>query len=148
MEGVTNTLEISSVPGLDVSPEGDFFRIWAEFTRPLHHLTSKEMDVLAAFLKKRYELSKVISDRDTLDKVLMSEETKREIRISCGVTTKHLQVIMSRFRKTGTVRDGRIHMKLIPNVKEAGVGLMIYFNFRHEERVRLDNKKGGKKTGS
>ena len=137
MEGVTNVLVIKSAPGLDVSINGDFFRVWAEFTRPLHHLTSKEMEVLAGFLRKRYELSKVISDRDTLDRVLMSEDSKKDVRKMCNVTTKHLQVIMSTFRKNGVLKDNKLHMKLIPNVKEDGVGLMIYFSFKDEKHVKL-----------
>ena len=61
------------------------------------------MDVLAAFLKMRYFLSKEIIDSDRLDRVLMSEETKREIREKCGITPKHFQVIMSKFRKNGVI---------------------------------------------
>jgi hypothetical protein len=80
MESVTNMIKISSNSHLEMSPDGDFFRVWVEFLKPIHNLTNKEMDVLAAFLKKRYELGKVITDNDVLDNVLMSESTKRQIR--------------------------------------------------------------------
>jgi hypothetical protein len=97
-----------------MSPEGDFFRYWVAFLKPLHELANREMDVLAAFLKMRYFLSKEIIDSDRLDRVLMSEETKREIREKCGITPKHFQVIMSKFRKNDVIRDNRIRMNLIP----------------------------------
>ena len=32
--------------------DGNFFRLWVEFLKPLHHLTDREMDVITAFLKK------------------------------------------------------------------------------------------------
>ena len=131
MEGITNAIEISSTSKLDMSPSGDFFRVWVEFLKPVHNLTNREMDVLAAFLKKRYEMGKVITDDDSLDKMLMYEETKKEVRLSCGITTKHFQVIMSKFRKNGVVKDNRIHLKLIPTISNGGAGLFVYFNFPH-----------------
>lgn len=137
MESVTNLIMVNSNPKLDVSPQGDFFRVWTEFLQPLHHLTNREMDVFAAFLKKRYELSKAISDPEVLDKMLMSEKVKREIRLQCKMAMKHFQVIMCRFRQKGVIKNDKIYLNLIPSLTNEGVGLMIYFNFKHEERVKL-----------
>ena len=120
-----------------MSPDGDFFRVWVEFLKPLHDLTKREMDVLAIFLRERYELSKVITDSEVLDGVLMSEGTKRKIRNQCGISTKHFQVIMSKFRKNGVIKNNKIHLNLIPTVTEEGVGLMVYFSFKDEQRVKL-----------
>lgn len=132
MEKVTNYVKITSNPKLKMSPEGDFFRCWVEFLRPLHRLTKREMDVLAEFLKARYNLSKEIINTDRLDRVLMSEETKRYIRGICGIKTKHFQVILSKFKKNGVIKDGRINLNLIPTIMEEGVGLMVHFCFKDE----------------
>ena len=148
MESVTNMIRISSNSQLDMSPEGDFFRVWVEFLKPVHNLTNKEMDVLAAFLKKRYDLGKVITDTDVLDNVLMGEGTKRQIRESCSITPKHFQVIMCKFRKNGVIKNNRIFLNLIPTVTEEGVGLMVYFDFKNEQHLKLGNYTGSKKTGS
>ena len=142
MENITNLIRIKSNPKLKMSPDGDFFRYWVEFLRPLHELTKREMDVLAEFLKTRYDLGKVIIDTDTLDRVLMSEETKRNIRKACGISAKHFQVIMSKFRKNGVIRDNRIHLNLIPTITEEGVGLMVHFSFKDEQHVKLGPQKG------
>lgn len=142
MENVTNYIKISSNPKLKMSPDGDFFRYWVEFLRPLHELTKREMDVLAEFLKVRYNLSKAIIDEDTLDRVLMSEETKRSIRKSCGISAKHFQVVMGKFRKNGVVKDGRISLKLIPTITDEGVGLMVHFSFKDEQLIKLGPYKG------
>ena len=140
MESVTNSIQIKSNDKLDISPEGDFFRVWVEFLKPIHNLTSREMDVLAAFLKKRYELSKDIMNEDRLDKVLMSQEVKRQVWESCGINGKHFQMVMSKLRKNGVIRDKRLYYYLIPAVTKEGVGLMIYFNFDKREHIRFDNK--------
>ena len=145
MENVTNLIKIKSNPKLKMSPDGDFFRAWVEFLKPIHNLTSREMDVLAVFLKKRYELSKVIIDSDTLDSVLMSERTKGEIRRECGVSAKHFQVIMSKFRKNGVVVNNKIFLNLIPSINKEGVGLMIYFSFKDEQLIKLGPQANRKK---
>jgi hypothetical protein len=95
-----------------------FFRYWVEFLRPLHHLTDREIDVATAFLKKRHELSKVILDPIKLDKYLMNEETKAEIRDECGISPAHFQVIMGKLRKSEIIKDGNINPKFIPNIKK------------------------------
>lgn len=137
MESITNLIKIKSTPKLKMSPEGDFFRYWVEFLRPIHELTKREMDVLAEFLKARYELSKVIIDNDTLDRVLMSDETKRNIRNACGISSKHFQVIMSKFRKNGVVKNNKIHLNLIPTITDEGVGLLVHFSFKDEQHIKL-----------
>lgn len=137
MEGVNNLIRIKSNPKLKMSPEGDFFRVWVEFLKPLHKLANREMDVLAMFLKERYELGKKIIDQDMLDQVLMSEEGKRSIRKACDISVKHFQVIMSKLRKNGVIRDNKICMNLIPSIDKDGVGLMVYFSFKDEQRIKL-----------
>ena len=146
MEKVTNYIKLTSNSKLKMSPDGDFFRYWVEFLRPLHELTKREMDVLAEFLKVRYNLSREIINTDRLDRVLMSEETKRDIRQTCGISAKHFQVIMSKFRKNGVIRDGKIHLNLIPTITDEGVGLMVHFSFKDEQHVKLGHKEGSQKS--
>lgn len=134
---ITNLVEVKSNDRLKMSPDGDFFMAWVEFLKPVHKLTKREMCVLAAFLKKRYELSKAISDNALLDSILMSVETKREIREHCGISRKHIQVIMNKFRKNGVLVNNKFYSNLIPHITEEGVGLMIYFNFKNEQFVKL-----------
>lgn len=145
MENITNLIKIESTPKLKMSPDGDFFRCWVDVLQAIHKLTKREMDVLAEFLKVRYKLSKEIINPDRLDRVLMSEETKREIREKCHIKAKHFQVIMSKFRKNGVIKDGKIYMNLIPTINEEGVGLMIYFSFKDEQHVKLGPKEGSQK---
>jgi hypothetical protein len=146
MEKVTNYIKLTSNSKLKMSPDGDFFRYWVEFLRPLHELTKREMDVLAEFLKVRYNMSREIINTDRLDRVLMSEEVKRDIRKTCGISAKHFQVIMSKFRKNGVIRDGKIHLNLIPTITDEGVGLMVHFDFKNEQHIKLGPKESSQKS--
>lgn len=139
MDNINNFIRIKSNSKLKMSPEGDFFRAWVEFLKPVHNLTNREMDVLAAFLKERYELSKAIIDTDVLDEVLMSEGSKRKIREVCNLSPKHFQVIMCKFKQKHVVSNNRIFLNLIPSLSDEGVGLMVYFSFKDEPLVKLDS---------
>lgn len=144
MENVNNFIGIQSNSKLDMSPEGDFFRIWVEFLKPVHKLAKREMDILAAFLKERYRLGKAIIDQNTLDSVLMSWEVKKKIREECGMKPKHFLLILGRFKKNGVLVNGKIDLNLIPSMTEEGVGLLIYFNFKNEQHIRLGIQEDGK----
>jgi hypothetical protein len=95
-----------------------FFRYWFMFLKPFHKLTDREIDVITSFVKQRYELSKVIKDNEILDKVTMSEDTKKKVREECNITLPHFQVIMGKLRKNKVIIDGKINPRFIPNIDE------------------------------
>ena len=100
------------------SLSGSFFRYWFKFLEPFHKLTDREIDVITSFVKQRYELSKVIKDNEILDKVTMSEDTKKKVREECNITLPHFQVIMGKLRKNKVIIDGKINPRFIPNIDE------------------------------
>ena len=100
------------------SLSNNFFRYWFMFLEPYHKLTDREIDVITSFVKQRYELSKVIKDNDILDKVTMSEDTKKKVREECNITLPHFQVIMGKLRKNKVIVDGKINPRFIPNIDE------------------------------
>ena len=100
------------------SLSGSFFKYWFMFLEPFHNLTNREIDIIAAFVKQRYQLSKVIKDDAILDKVIMSEDIKKKVREECNVTLPHFQVIMGKLRKNKVIIDGKINPRFIPNIDE------------------------------
>lgn len=111
-------MKANNIIRIPTSLEGKFFRYWFEFLKPFHNLTEREIDVIALFVQKRYELSKVISDNKILDNVVMSEDIKAKIRTELGITLSHFQVIMGKLRKSKVIVDNRINPKFIPNIYE------------------------------
>lgn len=100
------------------SLDKSFFRLWFKFLEPFHKLTDREIDVITSFVKQRYGLSKVIKDNEILDKVTMSEDTKKKVRGECNITLPHFQVIMGKLRKNKVIIDGKINPRFIPNIDE------------------------------
>lgn len=125
-KGVGNVVRIPCK--LDYS----FFKLWFMFLQPFHHLTEREMEVATSFVKQRYELSKVVSDNDILDKLVMSEDTKRKVREECNITLPHFQVIMGKLRKNNIIIDGKLNPRYIPRVVEesGSFKLMLLFDFQ------------------
>ena len=125
-KGVDNVVRIPCK--LDYS----FFKMWFMFLQPFHHLTEREMEVATSFVKQRYELSKVVSDNDILDRLVMSEDTKRKVREECNITLRHFQVIMGKLRKNNIIVDGKLNPRYIPRVIEenGSFKLMLLFDFQ------------------
>lgn len=107
-----------NIARIPCSLDKSFFRLWFKFLEPFHKLTDREIDVITSFVKQRYELSKVIKDNEILDKVTMSEDTKKKVREECNITLPHFQVIMGKLRKNKVIIDGKINPRFIPNIDE------------------------------
>ena len=108
----------NNIVRIPCSLDKSFFRYWFLFLEPFHKLTDREIDVITSFVKQRYELSKVIKDNEILDKVTMSEDTKKKVREECDITLPHFQVIMGKLRKNKVIIDGKINSRFIPNINE------------------------------
>ena len=119
----------NNVIALKSSLSGKFFRIWLEFLRPFHKLTERETDVMAAFLKERFELSKVVSDQEVLNRLTMSEDTKKKIRETCNISQTHFQVIMTKLKKNNIISNNRIDPKFIPRIDKNAKGFQLLLAF-------------------
>lgn len=145
MQEVTNFVAIHSNDKLKMSPDGDFFRVYVDFLKPIHDLTKREMDVLALYLQERYILGKTISDEDNLNKRLMQNDIRVKVRESLGIKPRHLNVILSTFRQKGILRktgplkgDEAFDLNLIPHFNHDGAGLMVFFDFKDgKQRIKL-----------
>lgn len=109
-----------------------FFRMWYEFLKPFHKLTDREIDVITAFTYERYLLSKVISDPEILDKVVMSEDTKKKVREETDVTLAYFPVIMGKLRKNKVIINNKINPRFIPNISSESDSfkLMLLFDIK------------------
>lgn len=121
--------KINNVITIPTSAEGKFFKYWFEFLRPFHKLTDREIDVIAAFVKHRYNLSKVIKDPEILDKVTMGEDTKKKVREECNITQAHFQVIMTKLKKSKVIYDGKINPKFIPRLDSDAKNFQLLLSF-------------------
>lgn len=109
--------------------DSNFFRYWFNFLEPFHKLTNREIDVITCFIKHRFDLSKVIKDDNILDQVLMSEETKKIIRLECKLESPYFQVIMGKLKQNRLIVDGKINKRFIPNVEQDAEEFRLIFHF-------------------
>lgn len=121
--------KINNVITIPTSTEGKFFKYWFEFLRPFHKLTDREIDVISSFVKQRYELSKVIKDQELLNKITMSEDTKRKVREDCNISQAHFQVIMTKLKKNKVIDNGVINLKFIPRLEENAKNFQLLLSF-------------------
>ena len=121
--------KMNNVIRIPTSISTSFFRFWFEFLKPFHNLTDREMQVASSLLKRRYELSKVIQDEGILDKVVMSEDTKKVVREECNISLPHFQVIMGKLRKNKVILNGRINPRFIPNIIDEQGSFRLLLNF-------------------
>lgn len=110
--------DVNNVIRVPSALDTNFFRYWLEFIKPFHHMVPREMDVVSELLKNRYELSKVITDPNLLERVALNSDSQGKAREACGLTSQHFQVIMSKLRKAGVIEEGKINPRFIPNIKE------------------------------
>lgn len=123
------TGRINNVITIPTSVQGKFFKYWFQFLRPFHNLTDRETDVIASFVKQRYLLSKSVTDQELLDKVTMSEDTKRKVREECGVSQAHFQVIMTKLKKSKIIDNGKINPKFIPRLGQDDKSFQLLLSF-------------------
>lgn len=120
---------------IPIPPTGKFFKAWLEVIKPLHHLTDREMDLLAEFLKRRHQLSRTILDKDMIDSVLMTNKSKKAIREACNISDVYYQKMMVTFRSRGiiiddpNIRGGKINPLMIPIIKEDDKSIGVLFIF-------------------
>ena len=122
----------NNIISIPCSIDKSFFKYWFKFLKPYHNLTDKEMEVIASFVKYRYQLSKVIKDANILDKATMSEDTKLKVRGDCNLSSHHFQVIMSKLRKSKIIENNRINPRFIPNLLDESkpFQLLLVFNIK------------------
>lgn len=113
------------------TPEKNFFKWWCIMLHPFINLTPREEDVLAAYLKHRQALKKVISDSVALDSYLMGDDIKLKVIEECGISLQNYYVVMGNLKKKNVITEAGITPILIPNIKEDDNGhfmLLILFN--------------------
>ena len=113
----------NNVVTVPATEDMDFFKWWCVFLRPFIKLTDREIDIVASFLRQRWELSKRISDPAILDSMMLSESVRQKVQEECNITSKHLYVVISNLRKGNVFINNTINPRLIPNIRKDDSGV-------------------------
>lgn len=132
---ITKNISIAPISTTLSFGDMNFFKLWLEFLRPLHRLPNREMMVLAALLKRRFELSRTIMDEETLDKVLFTNEVKKGIASSLEISSNNLQSVLTNLRKVGIITNNTINKRFIPSmdIDADNYKLILHFKINHDK---------------
>lgn len=119
---------------------GTFFHWWIRFLNPFHDLTSREMDVAAAFFQYRYELSKEVSDPSLLDKLAIDTDARQVVKDRMKLSSGYINLIMCRLRKCGIIKDNKFNPRFVPDITTKDgkqyFSVLILFDFKEDERKK------------
>lgn len=90
---------IQKVLLVDCNANEDFFDKWIEYLTPKHHLTRAEQKLLAACLRTRHELSKVIKDENILDETCLNETYRSKIKKDLSLSNQQFLNLIGRLKK-------------------------------------------------
>ena len=118
----------------------EFYGLWIDFLTPIHKLTSKNKQILLAFLMLRYELAQSINNEVLLDEVLMNEDSKAKIKERCNLQGNYLQVAMFTLAQQNVLIKTpsndtrkkykyRINPRILPDMQLKDTGVILQFNF-------------------
>lgn len=127
-------IRANNIIRVSASLDKDFFKYWLIFLRPYHKLTEREIDIVACFLKHRHALSAKVTDADLLDKIIMSEDIKKEVQKECDIPLQYFQVMLSKFRKKGIIINNKINPKFIPKLRRDETSFQLLFLFDLESK--------------
>ena len=94
-----------------------FFRALLDFF-PTLKLSSREKDVAARILIQYFKLKESVQDPEVLRDVLWSQNSRKDMRESLGMSQAHFQMILGKLRSSGFLRDGTINDAYIPHMTE------------------------------
>ena len=126
-----------TIIGIDSTLDLEFFKYWVDIMSPVHHLSPRDMELTASLLYRRYKLSKVISNDEVLDAVLLGTEERKQLRDEFWLSQQNFQVILSKLRAKKIIIDDRINSKFIPNIKDDTLDYKLTFH------IRIKNDHGG-----
>lgn len=111
--------------------EKKLFLYWLTFLKPYHGLRQKEMEALAVFLYYRHKLASEVINTDLIDKLLFSQDVRKNIMQELGVSSAYsFNNMLTALRKKGVIsKDNIILPSLIPNFTLGADNFKLVFNF-------------------
>ena len=102
---------------LTASESIDFFTIWVNILSPFLKISTKEIVLLAALLRKRQELLEKDGSDKLANLLLFTTEVRREVRDSIKINQTSFNNSLALLKKKGYInKDNIINSLILPNV--------------------------------
>ena len=141
----TDLKKNSNVAHVSCALDIGFFYKWLSFLTPFHKLTKSERMVLASFLNKRFQLLQLVRDENILDGLLKSIDIRKEIREDVDLTIPQFNILISKLKKSGVMKDNKIDKHYIPNIQvdTNQYRLVLIFDIDSRHEIEDDLRKQG-----
>lgn len=102
---------------LTASESIDFFTIWVNILSPFLKISTKEIVLLAALLRKRQELLEKDGSDKLANLLLFTTEVRQEVRDSIKINQTSFNNSLALLKKKGYInKDNIINSLILPNV--------------------------------
>lgn len=103
------------------------YEAWLTCLKPLHKLSSKEIEVAAWFLEQYIKKKGNITDEALLNQFIFSAESKRNIKKILNMSSNYFQVLFKVLKSKGfIINNERINPKYIPAFNNDGDIILCY----------------------
>lgn len=109
--------------------ENSFYRSWIEFLTPYHKLTAREKDVAARLLMQYFRFRDNVPDDDVLRELMWSKKSRTDIMSSLGMSQAHFQMILTKLKTSGFLKDGNINPRFLPHKVQGDSRFMLQVVF-------------------
>lgn len=123
-----------------------FFHYWIKVSKPLHHLTKREGEVLAELLYFRHIIAEEIKDESLMGQLLIQYSIKKKIEKALNIKTTVLDQTLYYLRKKKVIEDGDIKKAYIPEIKSGDNQFVFAYKFILEGNEGTNKKKTVKKN--
>lgn len=121
--------------------EDSFYRMWIEFLAPFHKLTSRERDVAARIIQQYFKLKERVDDPVLLKEVMWSQQSRKDMRESLGMSQAHFQMVLKSLRDANVLVDGDLNKAYIPNKgPEPRFTMCVLYDWSSDKQ-KVDEKK-------
>lgn len=117
-----NNLNLNNAIRIPVKSYGSVYRAWLEYLTPLHRMDNRAKDLAACLLEERDRLSESISDEKFLNTVLLSSDSKNQIKKKCGLSPSFFAALLKRLKKAGFIKDGAVNPMYVPKKVKSSKG--------------------------
>lgn len=101
------------------------YKNYIQFLHPIMETSPQERDVLAKLMFEYNKLAKDVKNHDYINKLIFTADTRKRISEELDMSVLRYDGIISKFRKTGIVKDRSIPKQIIPTIENGKMNINV-----------------------
>lgn len=92
------------------------YKNYINFLHPIMEVSPQERDVLAKLMQEYNRLAVDVNNHDYINKLIFTADTRKRVAEELDMSVLRYDGIISKFRKTGIVKDRSLPKQIIPTI--------------------------------